>query len=336
MKRVLVTGSSGYLGRLLTERLIQYPLVSQVVGLDLLPANQSHPKFKPIQGDIRDEFLLRSIMQENDIDTVFHLAYPSIEMRDQALARAVSVEGSLTVLEAANKSPGVRRIIITSSASAYGARRDNPKILREEDPLRAATLNEGVGKRAVEMELTQAMSSVRQSLQVVILRLCAVAGAASHHDDSIKLLCRLPVGVSVLFHRGAFQFLHEEDLLEVMLKALQAPEMRGVYNVAPDDSTSLREFWRSLGKWRIGLPYSLLWILLFFLRRLGGRSALDENLVSYLAYPVVLSNHKIKNMLGVRFARGSLESFLECARDSQASAENSSLPVAASTAETVK
>ena len=50
------------------------------------------------------------------------------------------------------------------------------------------------------------------------------------------------------------------------------------------------------------------------MRRLGGRSDLTEKVVSYLAYPAVMSNAKIKKALGIRFPKGSLEAFLACAK----------------------
>jgi hypothetical protein len=43
---------------------------------------------------------------------------------------------------------------------------------------------------------------------------------------------------------------------------------------------------------------------------------MTEKVVSYLAYPAVVSNAKIKRELGIRFPKGSLESFLECAKAS--------------------
>jgi len=313
-KRVLVTGSSGYLGRVLVGRLLDHPLVSRVVAIDVAPSKLEHPNLKHHAADIRDEFLLRSILEDEAIDTVFHLAFVMGEPRDEVRARAVNVGGTLNVLEAANKSSTVKRLIISGSASAYGARRGNPEFLREEDPLRAGTLRYGVHKRMVEEELHRALPSVRHSLQVALLRICTIVGASERGSGPVATFCGLPMGVSVLFHAGALQFIHEDDLMKVMLKVMEAPDARGAFNVAPDDYTTIAEICRALGKPRVPAPYFLLWLALYLLRRVGGKTDLTEKVVSYLAYPVAVSNQKIKTALGIRFPKTSLEAFLDCAK----------------------
>lgn len=311
---VLVTGSSGYLGRVLVARLLSHPEVQRVVGLDAAPSSVVHPKFKHYGGDIRDEFYLRSLLQEEKIDTIFHLAFIMGEPRDHALAMSVNVGGTLTVLEAASKSVSVRKLVISGSASAYGARSNNPKFLSEDRPLRARTLRYGVYKREVEEQLAKAIPEARKDLQVTILRVCTIVGSSARGKGPVTTFCELPCGVSVLFRKGGLQFIHEDDLMDVMLRVMQTPSFRGIYNVAPDDCTTIAALCRKMGKPRLAAPYSALWLAFFLARRLLRRSDVTENVVSYLAYPVVLSNQKIKRDLGVSFKRGSEEAFLECAR----------------------
>lgn len=313
-KKVLVTGCSGYLGGVLVSALLDHPLVSKVVGIDLSAARVSHPRFKHYAADIRDEFLLRSIIEDEGVDVVYHLAFMMGEPRDEALARAINVGGTLTLLDACNKSSCVQKLILSASASAYGARRGNPEFLTEEDPLRADTLRYGIHKRLVEEELAKSMPGLRRSLRVVVLRICTIVGKGERTDGPVKIFCGMPVAVSVLFHKGALQFISEPDLMKVMLKAMEVSDFHGVYNVGPDDYTTIAHVARALGKARVPLPYFALWLALFLLRRLDRRSPATEKIVSYLAYPAVVSNAKLKKTLGVSFSKGSLEAFLECAR----------------------
>lgn len=310
---VLVTGSSGYLGRVLVNRLLTHPQAGRVIGLDAAPGSLSHPKFRHYNGDIRDEFYLRSILQEEKIDAIFHLAFIMGEPRDQALAAAVNVGGTLTVLEAASKTSAVKKLIISGSASAYGARSDNPEFIAEERALRASTLRYGVYKRQVEEHLAKALPDARKDLRVTMLRVCTIVGSSERGEGPVSTFCGLPCGVSILLRKGGLQFIHEDDLLDVMLRVMEAP-CQGVYNVAPDDYTTLAALCRALGKPRVPLPYWALWLAFFLARRLLGRADVTEKVVSYLAYPVVLSNQKIKRDLGVVFKKGSEEAFVECAR----------------------
>lgn len=315
MRAVLVTGCSGYLGGVLVRALLACPKVSRVIGIDIAPPRGiASPKFRFHPADVRDLFLLRALLEEERPDAVYHLAFAMGEPKDPVRAREINVGGTLTVLEACHKSHTVRRLILSASASAYGARRGNPEYLTEDDPLRADTLLYGVHKRQVEEEVARALPGVRRDLEVVLLRICTIVGKGERADGPVKTFCALPLAVSVLFHEGRLQFIGEDDLMAVMLKALEAPCLRGAYNVAPDDYTTIAEICRALEKPRVALPYFLLWTILYLLRRLGGRTDVTEKVVSYLAYPCVLSNAKVKKALSVRFSRGSLEAFVDCAR----------------------
>jgi len=316
-KRVLVTGCSGYLGRLLLSRLLEHPLVARAVGADMMaPDLPAHPKLRYVAADIRDEYLLRSIMEEESVDIVFHLAFRNTENADDVRARETNVHGTLVVLEAADKSPRVQRLVIAGSTAAYGARRGNPRLLTETHPLRATGLAYAVHKRRVEEEIAKALPQVRRNLQVAILRLCTVVGPSERSGGPVRRLCGLPFAVSVLGRRGGLQFLSESDALEAFCRALEVAELRGNFNVAPGDCVPVAEICRCLGKWRLPVPYTLLWLGLFLGRRFFS-TTIPEGIVAYLAHPIAASNQKLKEALGFSPAHGSLEALLTCARSIQ-------------------
>ncbi|MDD5627859.1 MAG: NAD-dependent epimerase/dehydratase family protein, partial [Elusimicrobia bacterium] len=108
-KRVLVTGCCGYLGRLLTARLLEHPLVARVVGVDAAaPRLPAHQKLHTVATDIRAEYILRSVLEEEAVDTVFHMAFLNAEHADDVRARETNVHGTIVLLEAADKSPRVQ------------------------------------------------------------------------------------------------------------------------------------------------------------------------------------------------------------------------------------
>jgi UDP-glucose 4-epimerase len=312
-KRVLVTGCSGYLGRLLAARLLEHPLVARVIAMDAAaPVLPAHPKLRAVRADIRDEYILRSVLEEEAVDAVFHLAFLDADDAEDVRPRETNVHGTIVVLEAADKSPRVQRLVIAGSTAAYGARRGNGRLLSEAHPLRAAGLAYAVHKRRVEEELATALPQVRSSLQVAILRLCTVVGPGARPDGLVRRFCRLPFVVSALGRQGALQFLSESDALEAFCRALEAVQLRGAFNVVPDDSVTIAQVCRALNKRRLPLPYSWLWLGLWLGRRLF-KTTIPEGIASYLAYPVVASNQKFKTAVGFAPAHGSLEALLTCA-----------------------
>ncbi|MDD5629888.1 MAG: NAD-dependent epimerase/dehydratase family protein, partial [Elusimicrobia bacterium] len=234
-------------------------------------------------------------------------------------ARETNVHGTIVLLEAADKSPRVQRLVIAGSTAAYGPGRGDGRPLAETHPLRAAGLAYAVHKRRIEEELAKAMPQVRRSLQVAVLRLCTVVGPGERPGGPVRRFCRLSFAVSPLGRRSALQFLSESDALEAFCRALEAADLRGAFNVVPDDAVPFAQVCRELGKARLPLPLSWLWLGLWLGRRLG-RSTIPEALASYLAYPAVASNQKFKDAVGFAPAHGSLEALAACARSLRAAA----------------
>jgi UDP-glucose 4-epimerase len=112
--RILVTGSSGWLGRTLVPRLERNGHV--VVGLDPVPAETTQ-----VIGSVTDPELVRETIHRRGIETVVHtgaLHKPHIATHRPADFVAVNVQGTLNLLEAA-VAPGsaVDRFVFTSTTS---------------------------------------------------------------------------------------------------------------------------------------------------------------------------------------------------------------------------
>ena len=112
--RILVTGSSGWLGQTLVPRLTQEG--QQVVGMDPVPSPTTQ-----IVGSVVDRDLVHATIRDFRVDAIIHtgaLHKPDIETTARSDFVSVNVQGTLNLLEAA-VAPGskVDRFIFTSTTS---------------------------------------------------------------------------------------------------------------------------------------------------------------------------------------------------------------------------
>lgn len=152
--KVLVTGGAGYLGSVLTGKLLEKGDVVTVLDIAMFGAEGLLPyfgkqNFKFIKGDIRDKKLLQLIFKEK-FDSVFHLAAlvgePACD-NNTKIASEINHKATITLGNLAKKN-GVDRFIFTSSSSNYGVSRPN-QLADENSPLNPLTF---YSKTKVEAE----------------------------------------------------------------------------------------------------------------------------------------------------------------------------------------
>jgi len=131
---VFVTGCAGFLGSWLTIALVEAGAV--VVGLirDEVPFSHLRrsgyqDRFAVVRGDVTDYELVERVLNEYEIDAVFHLAAQTIVTianRAPFSTFETNVKGTWTVLEAARRSPKITRVVVASSDKAYGVHEKLP------------------------------------------------------------------------------------------------------------------------------------------------------------------------------------------------------------------
>ncbi len=125
---VLVTGCTGLLGSWLTQALVEAG--AEVVGLIRDDVPQSHlvrsgivQRIRVVRGDVTDYALMERVLNEYEIETLFHLAAQTIvgiANRAPLSTFETNIKGTWVVLEAARRSPTVQRVLVASSDKAYG------------------------------------------------------------------------------------------------------------------------------------------------------------------------------------------------------------------------
>ena len=140
-RRVLVTGCRGLLGSWLTNWLVGQG--ADVVGLmrDLVPASNFYrlglaDRVTTVTGSVEDQELIARVLNEYEIEVVFHVAAQaivSIANADPASTLKTNIAGTWSILEGVRRTRRVRAVIVASSDKAYGTQQQLP--YRETAPL---------------------------------------------------------------------------------------------------------------------------------------------------------------------------------------------------------
>lgn len=133
-RNVFISGCTGLLGSWLTKKLVHNG--ANVIGLirDAVPkSNLNWSGFQDeivtVRGEIEDYFVLERILNEYEVDCVFHLAAQTIVTianRNPLSTFEANIKGTWNILEASRRSPLVKRIVVASSDKAYGSQEKLP------------------------------------------------------------------------------------------------------------------------------------------------------------------------------------------------------------------
>ncbi|OGZ55416.1 MAG: sugar dehydratase [Candidatus Ryanbacteria bacterium RIFCSPLOWO2_02_FULL_45_11c] len=133
-KQVFVTGASGLLGSWLTKNLVDAGAQVTVLMRDTVPKSNLYlsgyiNKVNVVRGALEDFATLERALGEYEIDTVFHLGAQTIveiANRNPLSTFESNIKGTWNMLEAARRSPLVKKVIVASSDKAYGTHTELP------------------------------------------------------------------------------------------------------------------------------------------------------------------------------------------------------------------
>lgn len=139
---VFVTGASGLLGSHMAEELVARGANVTALLRDWVPASRLVAegvlaKVNAVRGELEDLELLVRVLNEYEIDTVFHLGAQTIvgtASRSPISTFEANIRGTWNLLEACRENAKlVKRVLVASSDKAYGAHETLP--YTEEAPL---------------------------------------------------------------------------------------------------------------------------------------------------------------------------------------------------------
>jgi len=124
-RSILVTGCAGFIGSNFSKRFLDKFLDVRVVGIDDFSSGRRNALDKRIifyKGSITDEKLLEKIFSKHKPEHIFHFAAiprVSYSVENPLKTTNVNIDGTVNLLEKANKH-GTKRFILSSSSSVYG------------------------------------------------------------------------------------------------------------------------------------------------------------------------------------------------------------------------
>jgi len=223
MPKVLVTGGAGYVGHVLTPRLLAGG--HQVTVYDALFFGcrlPNDPNLRVVRGDIRDTAKLAALLEGQD--AVLHLACISNDASfelDERLSQTINYDCFEPIVVAAKKA-GVRRFVYCSSSSVYGV--SNSPEVTEDHPLIPLTLYNKF-KGMCEPLLWKHMAD---DFTAVVIRPATICGYSprTRLDLSVNILTNHAVtkGTITVFGGGQMRpNLHIEDMVDAYQLMLTAP-----------------------------------------------------------------------------------------------------------------
>ena len=294
--RYLITGGSGYIGGRLTEVLAAREETERIVDVDLRPPALAQPKTEFFKADVRDRAAIRNLLERHEIDCLIHLAFILNPIRDEALMYDVDVNGTQATLNAAADA-GTGQVLVTSSATAYGAFPDNPKPIAEDWPVRGAPDFSYAKHKADADRICQLWALEHPDKVMTIVRPCIVFGP--NVDNFISRgFTRGPFVPVLDGHDEEFQLVHEDDMVTALIALLDG-KAEGAFNLAGDGTMTWREAGEITGQ-------RVREISLKSMKRLAGamwklrvpRAEAPAGNYDFVRYPWVVSTEKLKSQTG--------------------------------------
>ncbi len=291
-RKVVITGISGRLGRIVARRL-HHDLGWDIVGLDRR-AMPGRPKdIEHHQVDLRSK-KARDIFRAGDVDALIHLGVMHDPRARAAELYSWNIAGTTKLLEYC-QAYRVPKVVLLSSANVYGPRPDNPQFLTEDAPLLASQRFPQM-RDLVEIDhLVSTFLWRAQQTETVILRPVHIVGPVHNAPSNFLRIPRPPI---LLGFDPMVQLIHVDDVAEAIVLAL-APGHRGIYNIVGPGELPMSAVLRELRRDPIAIPHPLARSVLSAAFKLG-LSSFPVAELDFIRYVCMVDGRRAFAELGFR------------------------------------
>jgi UDP-glucose 4-epimerase len=247
-RKVVLTGISGRLGRLVAQRLHREGNL-HVVGIDRRDFPGRPKDVEHFQVDLRSK-KARDVFRAGDLAALVHLGVMHNPRANAEEHHSWNVGGTAKLLEYCH-CYGVPKVVVLSSANVYGPRPDNAQFLGEDAPLMAGQSFPAI-RDLIEVDMLACSFFWKaEKTETVILRPVHILGSVHNAPSNYLRLRAVP---TLLGFDPMVQVIHELDVVEALALAL-APGIRGIFNLAGPGEVPLSAILSELGKPAIPVPH---------------------------------------------------------------------------------
>ena len=285
--KVLVTGISGGLGRMVAERLVLED--HQVLGIDLRPWPGAPRGVEVFRADIRKR-PAEDVFRTRRPDAVIHMGTVTHFSAGLERRYRINLGGTRAVFDRCARY-GVGQAIFIGRHTYYGAAPDTPLYHTEEDPpLAVSTFPELADMVAADLYAGTALWR-HPEISTAVLRMCYTLGAAEY--GTLAQYIRGSYVPTIMGFDPLYQFMHEKDAVTAICAALDGG-LRGVYNVAGPDPVPLSLLIRVTDRVNVPLPEPLFPLMTGHF----GLPDLPPGAVNHLKHPVVVDDTAFRRATG--------------------------------------
>jgi UDP-glucose 4-epimerase len=266
-RRVLITGVGRFWGAHLARQLERDHGLEFVAAIDTREPDGDFGRAEIIRGDIRNPAIAR-LIDVTRVDTVVHTQIFGANRPGESsrLLHDMNVIGTMNLLAACASSPHVRKVIIRSSTSIYGASPRDPAFFTEDMESRS-TLRDQYSRDIAEVEAYARDYQQRAPHScVTILRFANSIGESV--DTAFTRYLAAQVVPTLAGFNPRLQFIMDSDAVAALAHAVRVWKP-GVYNVAGPGAITLWKFLRLAGRIPMPLVPPMLDPLLSMLERTG-------------------------------------------------------------------
>lgn len=234
--KVLITGGAGFIGSHLAERLLAKG--ENVLVIDNYETGRRdnltpNPNLKVVEGTIADTNLVNNVFNDYKPDIVIHAAASYKDPDNWVEDSYTNVLGTVNVVQAA-KANNVKRVIYFQTALCYGLKPlEQPITITH--PIRPDGSSYAISKTTAEQYI------VLSGIDYVTFRLANAYGPRNLSGPLPTFYQRLSTGKPCFAMDTRRDFIFINDLVDVVIKAVDGMGQKGAYHISSGADYSIKE-----------------------------------------------------------------------------------------------